>query len=72
LGTLLVTSTQLAPHWVSVAAHVAEHLPSEQTCPDAQTVPHAPQLFASDCGSTQLAPHALSPTKHWHVPLPQL
>jgi hypothetical protein len=72
LGTLLVTSTQLAPHCVSVAAHVAEHLPSEHTCPAPHAVPHAPQLFASDCGSTQPAPHALSPAKHWHAPFPQV
>jgi hypothetical protein len=31
----------------SVAAQIVEQLPAEQTCPDGQACPHAPQLALS-------------------------
>jgi hypothetical protein len=36
------------------------------TLPGAQTVPHAPQFWPSDVGSTQLPAHEISPATQPH------
>lgn len=68
LAGLPSRSTHALPHLLSPAAQPEPHLPSEQTCIDAHAVPHAPQLLASDCVSTQLAPHAVLLAEQPHLP----
>jgi hypothetical protein len=59
LAALALRSTQAAPHAVWPGEQVTRQTPALQTCPAAQTVPHAPQLRASLRGSTQLPPHTV-------------
>jgi hypothetical protein len=67
LVALLVVSTHAEPHVVSVP-QLAEHAPSLQTSPAAQTFPQAPQLTGSEVASTQALPHSIPPLGHAHAP----
>jgi hypothetical protein len=72
LVTLVARSTQLAPHWVSPSAHVAEQAPAEHTWPAAQAMPQLPQFRGSERVSAQPVLHAESPDKHWQAPAAQV
>lgn len=65
---------QKPPHAVSGAGHWQR--PARHGVPEGQRLPHAPQLFASDCVSTQSAPHSVRGAMHIggavHTPATQL
>jgi hypothetical protein len=71
LPALPVVSTQLEPHNAKPPPHPVEHLPCEHTMPAAQTVPHAPQFFASEVMETHVPLQLTCPAGHPHMPFTQ-
>jgi hypothetical protein len=64
-------STQLPPQAVVPLGQTSVQEPWSQSCPVAQTVPHAPQFLAS----LEVSAHALPqscPTSHWQTPAMQV
>jgi hypothetical protein len=68
LAGSLDVSTHVAPHIIRGAAQPSVQTPEMQLDPLAQAVPHAPQLFASFCVSTQTPSHATRPPGHIGAP----
>lgn len=68
----VILSEQLLPHGCTPPAQVSEHVPSEQTLPVGQALPHVPQLAPSVIVFTQPVPHAFKRPVHWQAPLEQL
>lgn len=44
------------------------HTPLKHVWFDAQTMPHPPQLFRSNCVLTHAPPHCVRPVLHTHAP----
>jgi hypothetical protein len=53
----VIRLAQLVPQAISPPAQLAEHLLCEQNWPFVQTVPHMPQLLASETKFTHAVPH---------------
>ncbi len=64
----LVTSTQLAPHWVSAPQPAEEHWPAEQTWVPVHTLAQTPQFAELDLVSTHPLGHGVKPAAHAHAP----
>src|SRR5437868_12458369 len=55
-------------HMVSGDEQLLAQLPTEQTCPPEQLVPHAPQLCGSRKVSTHVVPHMVWPAGQTQLP----
>jgi hypothetical protein len=62
--TLLLVSTQPAPHWVWPALQPALQVPPLQTLPVSHATPQPPQLFGSAFTSTQAPLQSVKPGLH--------
>ena len=69
---LVLTSTQLLPHFFRPPEQKPTQAPVWQSCPDAHCFPQAPQLLASVSVLVQTLPHDLAGGRQPHVPLLQL
>jgi hypothetical protein len=64
-----VVLTQLLPHAVVGAEHIAEQPDGPQNgAAEPHTVPHAPQFAGSELGFTQALPHLMKPVEHAQAP----
>jgi hypothetical protein len=70
--TLVLASTQLAPHCSNAASQLLLHIPSEQTCPSGHALPQVPQLAPSSKRFVQPLGQESSPAWHVQVPATQL
>jgi hypothetical protein len=71
LLTLLAVSRHAPSHTIEPMAQ--RQIPAEQVCPIGHAVPHAPQLVALPCKSTQALPHSVRRAAHEppHLPAAQ-
>jgi hypothetical protein len=62
--------TQLPLQLVVPPVHVRPQAPAEQTWPDGQALPHAPQLAVSVCVFTQVPLQSVVPPTHERPQVP--
>src|SRR5688572_22685721 len=71
----LVRSKQVRSHAVRPSSHSPKHSPTEQTSPEEQTLPHAPQFEGSVVGSVHSRPpqsmvNSAHPRRFWSSSTP--